>query len=447
MDRFTNRVSIFFTNKRSTESMTRVILAGSIFASISIILLLTFSYLIMDNLHVLDRIFISLAVLVYLSLVTLFINKKHPKISAWLVIALYGTIGVYILHVWGINAPIGVLILGFVIILTSVMIGTRHIPLVTISLIFLILILQFMSVTGLSNPDNSMLDNDSSFGDVAGYSIVFSVFAIIAWLSGRKTEIALARASKAESDLEAERDALASRVQEQTKRIIEAQQKELKQLYKFAELGQLTTIILHELANHLSILALDIDDLNDRHENSVAIKNAKESIFYIDSIIDQVRQQIMSTDDAQKFDALQVIRSSADYLKKKLKRPNIKLFVEDSRKTRHTIYGDPLRLSQVITILVTNAAQSTADPESEISITVSASKSKINIQAKDLGTGITPEVRKSLFKAHKSKKGAGLGIGLYITKQIIDTHFKGRVWLEPSTEFTQFNIELPASKQ
>ncbi|MDB5179482.1 MAG: integral rane sensor signal transduction histidine kinase [Candidatus Saccharibacteria bacterium] len=432
-----------FKIRRSTEHTTRIILVGSFAIDIMILLFLIFYWLVLGHAYVIGRIMISLGVLVYLSLISFFVYRKRSRLGAWMLVILYGLVGMLILHTWGINAPIGILILGFVIFLANVMLGSKHIFFVTIGIIGTLSLLQYFNIIGLSQPDFSLLDDTSNYSDVAGYSIIFAIFAVIAWLSGTKMETTLERAIKAEETLQKERDELAIRVEEQTKHIGEAQQKELKQLYKFAELGQLTTIILHELANYLSVLTLDIEDLKERHQNSIAIEHAKESIFYIDTIIDQVRNQIKDSDNTKKFDALTTTKDSIEQLRKKLGDSDIKLFIEDSDLKSYLIFGDPLRLSQAITILVTNAAQANKNKQSEISIEVSSTKSKILISVKDFGTGITEVVRHTLFQPQKSKKGSGLGIGLYVTKQIIDTHFKGKIWLSSATAYTQFNIEIP----
>jgi len=426
--------------------MTLIILIGSFSVNVLLVGLLSISFFILDNTYVLGRIFIGILMLAYLTLVGYFIRKKKVRLSAWMLVGLYGLLGLSILHSWGINAPVGILVLGFVIVLTSVMLGAKQIVTVTLSIIVSLILLQYFSMIGLSQPDRSMLDNNSTYGDVAGYAVIFCIFALIAWLSKRKMEDTLTRAIKAEQTLQEERDALAMRVKEQTKSLRDAQQKELKQLYKFAELGQLTTIILHELANYLSILTLDIDDLEERHQNSVAINHAKESIFYIDTIIEQVRNQIKVSDNTRRFDALATTKESIEQLRKKLSEANLKLFIEDNGSNRYVIYGDPLRLSQAITILVTNAVQAKRTAHHEISIEASSNASYITISVKDFGKGIPETVRKTLFEPQKNTKTAGLGIGLYVTKQIIETHFKGRIWLSPSIEYTQFNIEIPKSK-
>lgn len=313
----------YFRTKKSTEHMTKVILVGSFMTTLIVLSLLIFSYAVIDNAHVLGRIFACLAILTYLSIIGIFVQKKHLKLSAWMLVFLYSSTGIFTLFTWGINAPIGILIIGFVIVLTGVMLGSKHIPTVTFIVICSLFLLQSMSLLGLHKPDSSMLDNASSFGDAAGYSVVFAIFATISWLAGRKTERTLDRAISAENSLLRERDRLANRVERQTESIVQARQKELKQLYKFAELGQLTTIILHDLANHLSVLTLDIEDLNDRDKNSIAIKNAKESIHHIDAMIDQVRSQIMVSENVHRFDPIKTLRDTLNDLHKKHK--NLKI--------------------------------------------------------------------------------------------------------------------------
>jgi len=438
-------------DRRSSEHMTRVILLGSLIINVLLLFWLLLSILVLEHEYIVERICIGVTILLYLLFAAYLIHKNRIRLVAWMMVVLYGAIGLFILYAWGINAPLGVLALGFVIFLTSIVLGLRHVIVVTITVIVSLMILQSFDLIGSYQADQSMLSDHSTFGHIALYSIIFCIFALIAWISSRKMEYTLERALKAESELQKERNALATRVHEQTKSINNAQQKELKQLYKFAELGQLTTIILHELANYLSILTLDIDDLEDRHQNSLAIAHAKESIFYIDNMIDQVRNQLKDSDNSRTFNAREVAKETIKQLHSKLQHASLSLFVEETTEQKqqqsYTVYGDPLRLSQAITILVTNAAQAHTTKPANISIEVSATKRHVTISVKDFGKGVPERVRKILFKLQKSTKTTGLGIGLYVTKQIIETHFKGKIWLNPSTAYTQFTIEIPKSKR
>ena len=433
---------------RTSASMTQLILYGSFIVAVILVVLLAVSLFALHDAYVVVRIIAGLVIILYLCVVAHILKLKHTRIGAWMLIILYWMIAGFILHAWGVNAPIGILLLGFVIILTNILLGSRYIGFITAAAILLLVFLQLSSEIGLAHPDRSVLDDTSTFSDIANYSVIFSIFALIAWMSGRRTEDSLRRALAAELQLQEERDSLARTLEERTRSLHESQAKEMKQLYRFAELGQLTTVILHELANYLSVLTLDIDDLKERHQNSLAIDRAKESISYIDTIIEQVRDQIKQSDTIEKFNPSPVIKNTITQLKKKL--PAIHITFTDTRNAVHkkkTIVGDPLRLSQVITILVTNAAQANVTQRrARIFIEIHATATTLTISVKDFGPGISAQKRQKLFEPHNSVKQHGLGIGLYITKQIIETHYKGSVGLDPSLAFTKFNLKIPTSR-
>lgn len=222
---------------RSSQHMVRIILIGSFTLDIVLILLLCFNLFVFGHSYVLAQIVACLGTLLYLLFVGFFLYKKYTQIGAWMLLIFYGVVGILILHIWGINAPIGILILSFVIVLASVMLGAKYIIFVTVAIIMVLIILQHFSVIGISQPDRSMLDDSSTYMDVINYSVFLCTFAFVAWLAGSRMELALERAVRAELLLQKEKDILASRVRVQTKRLKDAQHKELKQLYKFAELG------------------------------------------------------------------------------------------------------------------------------------------------------------------------------------------------------------------
>ncbi len=429
------------------KTMTKIILIGSFTIVGLLTTMLCMGYFVFHNTYVLTQIIIGMSTIAYLAITGYVIAQQCIKLAAWMLILLYAFIAVSILHFWGINAPIGLLVLGFVIILSGIMLGAKYIIWVTLGVIVLLILLQIATVFGLNEPDRTMLDDASTIYDVVSYAIIFSIFALLAWLSGGQMERTLSRALEAERALKIEKDSLALRLEEQTRHLREAQIQEMKQLYRFAELGQLTTVILHELANHLSILTLDIDDIKDRHHNSVAIEHAKDSITYIDAIIEKVREQIKDSDNVQRFDVTKTLKETIYHLKKKLPTVNIQLKSQGQKSHDHTtVFGDPSRLAQAIIILVTNAHQATLqNTKSKIIIEVSQSKQSVHVTVKDFGPGIPPDLRPRLFEPHKSSKSDGLGIGLYITKQIVETHFKGKIRLSQN-KHTQFNIDLPNSK-
>ena len=92
------------------------------------------------------------------------------------------------------------------------------------------------------------------------------------------------------------------------------------------------------------------------------------------------------------------------------------------------IEGDKNRLTQVISNLVGNAVKFTTQG----SITIKAeieqkADSKALVSVKDTGSGIDPEIIPKLFTKFVGKSNAGTGLGLFISKSIIEAH-EGRIW-------------------
>ena len=116
------------------------------------------------------------------------------------------------------------------------------------------------------------------------------------------------------------------------------------------------------------------------------------------------------------------------------------------------IEADKGRITQVISNLVSNAVKFTKVG----TVTVSAEKlgendhQQVIISIKDTGTGIDPEVLPKLFTkfATKSDKGTGIGLGLFISKSIVEAH-GGRIWAENNKDGkgATFAFSMPINKQ
>ncbi len=130
-----------------------------------------------------------------------------------------------------------------------------------------------------------------------------------------------------------------------------------------------------------------------------------------------------------------------------------------ARTTRHQIrvrtptitmvLADPLRLEQVVTNLLDNAVK--YSPEGgEIDVELRPERrGAIWIAVRDHGTGIPPDKRARIFdrfyQAHSSSHASGMGLGLYISRQIVELH-GGRLDVEfPEDGGTRFVLALPVA--
>ena len=103
-------------------------------------------------------------------------------------------------------------------------------------------------------------------------------------------------------------------------------------------------------------------------------------------------------------------------------------------KVTRKVYGDPDRIGQVAINLLTNAIKYSPNA-TKVDITVKENTSQIIIGVTDFGIGIDPDEKEKIFdrfyRTKNSREGSysGLGIGLYISSQIIKRH-KGKIWVE-----------------
>ena len=112
------------------------------------------------------------------------------------------------------------------------------------------------------------------------------------------------------------------------------------------------------------------------------------------------------------------------------------------------VEADRSRLNQVVSNLLNNAIKFTK--EGTIITTAEQRDIDVVISVKDTGTGIDPEILPRLFTrfATKSESKTGTGLGLFISKSIVEAH-GGRMWAENNSheKGATFTFSLPLSKE
>jgi signal transduction histidine kinase len=98
------------------------------------------------------------------------------------------------------------------------------------------------------------------------------------------------------------------------------------------------------------------------------------------------------------------------------------------------IYADKSRITQVVYNLLDNAVKFTPDGIVSVVLAIrnnhnTSNNEEIVISIKDTGTGIHPAILPNLFSAFASKSDTGMGLGLFISKNIIENH-GGHMWAE-----------------
>jgi signal transduction histidine kinase len=100
-----------------------------------------------------------------------------------------------------------------------------------------------------------------------------------------------------------------------------------------------------------------------------------------------------------------------------------------------------LHFEEVMLNLILNACQAVPD-EGKVRIEFIQKADFLTATISDSGTGIDKEISKDLFQPFKSSKTSGLGLGLYITKQLVERN-NGTIDCKSSNAGTLFSLKIP----
>jgi len=159
------------------------------------------------------------------------------------------------------------------------------------------------------------------------------------------------------------------------------------------------------------------------------------------------------------FDLNRTIQQVIEDYQKEAANKNVKIILDFKKNVPTTIYADEARLQQVINNLLSNAINFTNNG----TVIITAYKAQVDtnvemgqhdeesivVEIKDTGSGINPEMLPRLFEKFATRSGSGTGLGLYISKSIVDSH-GGKIWAYNNKDgigatFT-FTLPIPVNK-
>lgn len=163
-----------------------------------------------------------------------------------------------------------------------------------------------------------------------------------------------------------------------------------------------------------------------REESIKAIaRNAERLETLTRDILDVTRIEGHRLDlNKEKFDISEVIISAIEDTRRRIDHSNID-FEYTPRKI--LVEADRMRINQAVSNLLSNAVKFTK--QGTVHISVDNKDGQLVVSVKDTGSGIDPEIMPRLFTKFTSKSQTGTGLGLFISKSIIEAH-GGRIWGE-----------------
>ena len=248
------------------------------------------------------------------------------------------------------------------------------------------------------------------------------------------------------TELEAEVERRASRIQELEQRRM--------QVEKLAALSQVAAGVAHEINNPLASIAQSLALLTraipPEHPKYKYIPKMQECIDRMTRITRQLYNLYRpSGSPNDPVDVERVLKSALDIMQPVANKKGLRLTAALSSDPLHTLAGiAPSDLLQVFCNILQNAVDASS-PSSDILTSSKRDDSMMTISITDHGIGIPPEILPRIFDPFFTTKygqeGAGLGLGLAVSKHLIDS-MGGSIHCSTLEEGgTTFSIIIPAS--
>lgn len=204
---------------------------------------------------------------------------------------------------------------------------------------------------------------------------------------------------------------------------------------------------LTSVKGYVQVLDRMVSDLND--------ERAKQYIKKTEIYIDRLHSLIADLLDVSKIQAGRLELSMSTFPLSELIQGSIDTIqpisghhtIEVKGESGITVSGDKQRLEQVLTNLLSNAIKYSPNAD-QITISVTSQKNAVKIAVTDYGIGIPEQHQEKIFERfyraeERSHQFSGLGIGLYISKEIISRH-NGLLWVESTPgKGSTFFLSLP----
>ncbi len=274
------------------------------------------------------------------------------------------------------------------------------------------------------------------------YLLVFGVGALLTVLLGFLVETLLRRRDYAMALVAERTEELQASVRE-----LEEAQGKLVQATRLAAIGQLASAIGHELRNPLGVItnahyllrsAVERPDGTAdalRHLNT-AEREVGAATLIVSDLLDYARARAPVTAPVDLPDLIDEVQSVMPAP------PEVTVHRDDAADLP-MVPADRDQLRQVLLNLLSNAYEAMPDG-GEVTISTSATEGRVRISVADTGMGMDDEVRQQIFEPFFTQKARGIGLGLSVTKRIVDTHHGTITIVSAAGRGTTFTVELPA---
>ena len=219
-------------------------------------------------------------------------------------------------------------------------------------------------------------------------------------------------------------------------------------------MGELAAAIAHEVNQPLTAIVTNsqfclrrLDGATSKpDELRAAITAIVNDSTRASGVISRIRGLLMKgSPDRTELHINRIIQDVTSLMRKEFTRNRVSLRA-DLASDLPQVPGDPVLLQQVLINLIMNAIEGTISSTGvrrEIVIRSAKNRDGVLVQVQDSGPGIEPELADRIFEPFFTTKPKGIGMGLSISRSIIESH-GGHVGIIPSSTGALFEFTLPS---
>ncbi len=226
-----------------------------------------------------------------------------------------------------------------------------------------------------------------------------------------------------------------------TERRLQDLQAELVHVSRLTALGEMASALAHELNQPLSAIANYVKGsvriLDQDQPDTAKVRNALvlagDQALRAGEIIRRLRDFVSKGESERRIEPLaKLIEEAAALAMIGAKETGVRVNFQISPEVPYVL-ADKVQVQQVLLNLMRNAIEAMQEsPRRELTVASAPGDDEtVVIRVIDTGSGIAPEVAARLFQPFVTSKVSGMGVGLSISRTIIEAH-GGRIWAEPA---------------
>lgn len=222
---------------------------------------------------------------------------------------------------------------------------------------------------------------------------------------------------------------------------------------RLALMGTMAASVAHEIRNPLNALTLAIDYLKRRARTApeaVPISDLADDLSSMQHEVNRLEQVVRDFADLSREPRIELqatsLRGAIEHVVNlfgplaRQREINLSARYDDGGLM---VNADVRRMEQVLVNLVKNAIEATP-AQGSVEVRTAADDNGLVIEVADTGTGIPPERQALLFEPFQTSRAQGLGLGLFLSKRLVEAHGATLTMSSRPGVGTTFRIVLPA---